>query len=161
EVRNRDLDAFAGRVAHDLRGPLNTVRLAGEQGFASGPGASVAPSGEAWNIFKRGIRRMEQLIDDLLMLPRIDAEMPGLVTEVAAVASFIEADLAPKVKEVSGTLQMQVQPAKVRCGEGLLRDVLWNLGENAVKYRRPDVPLRVDLVGHVSHDQYELSVSDN
>src|SRR5262249_60908846 len=25
--KNRELDAFAGRVAHDLRGPLNTIHL--------------------------------------------------------------------------------------------------------------------------------------
>src|SRR5262249_5997476 len=31
EQRNRELDAFAGRVAHDLRGPLTTITVTAER----------------------------------------------------------------------------------------------------------------------------------
>jgi signal transduction histidine kinase len=38
---------------------------------------------------------------------------------------------------------------------------LWNLGENAVKYRRPEVQLLVQIRGRATPNAYELSVSDN
>jgi signal transduction histidine kinase len=65
------------------------------------------------------------------------------------------------VKEVDGLLRMQIEPARVPCSEGLLREVLWNLGENAVKYRRPEVPLKLEMIGQATHQHYELRVSDN
>lgn len=49
----------------------------------------------------------------------------------------------------------------VRCPAGLLREALFNLADNALKYRRPDVPLEVDIEGHPAADRYELSVRDN
>jgi signal transduction histidine kinase len=44
---------------------------------------------------------------------------------------------------------------------GLLEDVFTNLGDNAVKYRRPDVPLEVDVRGRVDRNAYIYSVADN
>jgi signal transduction histidine kinase len=58
-------------------------------------------------------------------------------------------------------LQVDVQSAKVRCAEGFLRQVLFNLAENAIKYRNPEEPARVEIRGHGLADGYELSVQDN
>jgi signal transduction histidine kinase len=156
ELRNRELDAFAGRVAHDLRGPLTAISLSASRLFERMP---QDEGGMA--IFRRGVQRMEELIDDLLSLSRITAEAAGMICQIEIVASAIEADLGPKVTEVDGRLRLQMQPARVRCSEGLLREVLWNLGENAVKYRRPEVPLQLEMIGHATHQHYELRVSDN
>jgi signal transduction histidine kinase len=65
------------------------------------------------------------------------------------------------VSEAGGTLRVDVQPAAIRCSDGLLRQALWNLGENAVKYRRPDVPPVIAVVGRATTTGYELRVSDN
>jgi signal transduction histidine kinase len=65
------------------------------------------------------------------------------------------------VKEAGGELLVDVEPARVRCSEGLLRQVLWNLGENAVKYRRHSVTPRIELVGRGAGATYQFRVSDN
>jgi len=39
--------------------------------------------------------------------------------------------------------------------------VLWNLGENAIKYRRPDVAPELSIVGRTDATRYAISVSDN
>jgi two-component system, OmpR family, sensor kinase len=156
ENRNRELDAFAGRVAHDLRGPLNTIKLSGSllaEQVPDEPRTAV--------ILQRGVTQMEQLIEDLLTLSRLDSEPLGRVAQTAAVAVVIEEDLGRAVREVGGALHVSVPPATVRCSDGLLREVLWNLGENAVKYRRDDVPLELGIVGTTSDREYVLRVSDN
>ena len=56
---------------------------------------------------------------------------------------------------------MAVDHAVVSCSEGLLRQALTNLTENAVKYRRPDVGPEVEISGTAIDDGYELRVSDN
>jgi signal transduction histidine kinase len=157
ESRNRELDAFAGRVAHDLRGPLTTI------GFSADELARRAPPGERTSeVLRRAIARMETLIADLLALSRVDAQTTTrAASDAAAVASTVEEDLAASVKKVDGHLRVDVEPATVRCSEGLLRQALWNLAENAVKYRRPEVPVEVAIEGREHDPSYEFRVSDN
>jgi signal transduction histidine kinase len=104
---------------------------------------------------------MTGLVDDLLALSRAGNPTDGAVARTEAAAASVETDLRPRVSEAGGTLRVDVAPAAVRCSDGLLRQVLWNLGENAVKYRSPGVPPAIAVVGRVTGTGYELRVSDN
>jgi len=156
ENRNRELDAFAGRVAHDLRGPLNTIKLSGSILAESAPGEPRTAL-----ILQRGVTQMEQLIEDLLALSRLDSQALGAIAQTASVAAVVEEDLARLVGDVGGKLRFEIPDAAVRCSDGLLRQVLWNLGENAVKYRRDEVPLDLRIVGHAAEADYMVRVTDN
>src|SRR5262249_50285197 len=115
EERNRELDAFAGRVAHDLRGPLTAISLAGT--------ATNRLSEDNVNaIFRRGVKRMEAIIQDLLTLSRIGSQT-GTCEALAAAAS-IEEDLRPRVEALGGELRVEAAAGTVSCSEGLLRQVL-------------------------------------
>jgi signal transduction histidine kinase len=154
EDQNRELDAFAGRVAHDLRGPLTAINLAA---FSL---ERLSESG-ASGVFRRAVRQMEAIIQDLLTLSRISAQSNRGSCETTAATSSAEEDLRPKVEELNGTLYIEAATATVQCSEGLLRQVLWNLGENAVKYRRTDVRLKVEIRGRIVAHAYEFTVCDN
>jgi signal transduction histidine kinase len=154
--RNRELDAFAGRVAHDLRGPLTTINLAASECTQRWTGEQRIS-----NVLRRGVDQMEAIIHDLLALSRISTQTVGTRCQMTEVATHAQEDLASKVEAVSGVLQIDVNPATVTANKGLLRQVLWNLGENAIKYRRQDVPLRLEITGRTTRDSYELTVSDN
>jgi signal transduction histidine kinase len=159
EERNRELDAFAGRVAHDLRGPLTAINLA-----AFTKEGTPAESGEqqgASAVFCRGVKQMEAIIDDLLTLSRISAQSMSARCETASVAASVEEDIRPKVEAVGGTLQVEAEDATALCNEGLLRQALWNLGDNAVTYRRAGVQLAVNIRGRITPQAYEFTVSDN
>ena len=155
-VRNHELDAFSGRVAHDLRGPLSVVSLATSKLQADVPKAEPTIA-----LLRRGVGRMEALIADLLALARIDRASATAVASITDVTEDLEKELRPKVQELKGTLRVSVEPALVRCSEGLLHQVLWNLGENALKYRREDVPPDIAIEGHVHGMSYHLRVVDN
>ena len=155
EQQNRDLDAFAGRVAHDLRNPLSSVNLAASRL------ANQIPSGDqATAILRRAVERMDALIHDLLILSRAGMQ-PVEVCDPAKAAADVWDDLSPRVEAQGGTMRMNVVPAKVRASGGLLRQALSNLVDNAVKYRRPDVAVHVDLTGRSDRQTYEIHVSDN
>ena len=154
EDRNRELDAFAGRVAHDLRGPLTTLGLAASQ-LETMPDARRTA-----DALGRGIKRISGLIEDLLALSRIGAK-PGACTDTAPVASALADELGPSVRLASGTLKIELAPARIACSQELLRQVLWNLGENALKYRRPEVPPAIAIVGKPEQERYVIHVSDN
>jgi signal transduction histidine kinase len=155
EKRNRELDAFAGRIAHDLRNPLNTISLAAEMLGAKLPDAvaMTAPIG-------RGVSRIARLIDDLLVLSRIGS-MSRAATRVEAIAPSLQEDLGKIVDDVRGVLRLELEPADVVCSEGLLRQVLWNLGENAIKYRREGVVPELEIAGRIEGSRYAIRVIDN
>ncbi len=156
ESRNRELDAFAGRVAHDLRGPLTTISLSADRL------AERLPSDDsAIAILRRGAVRMDELIEDLLALSRIGSQLDEAPCDVARVAASVEEELGPRVRQAGGALRVDVESAEVRPGEGLLRQLLWNLAENALKYRRPEVPVRIEIIGRRDGSGYALRVEDN
>ncbi|HEX4997339.1 MAG TPA: ATP-binding protein [Terriglobia bacterium] len=156
EERNRDLDAFAGQVAHDLRGPLTTISLA-----AFLLATPKVFEGDSGRILLRAVKRMETTIDDLLTLSRVRGEGAIAQCNAANSAATAEEQLRPAVEAVGGLLRVEVEAALVACNEGFLRQVFWNLGENAVKYRRADVRLEIDIRGRVISRAYEFVVTDN
>ena len=155
EDRNRELDAFAGRVAHDIRNPLMVIRLAAEQ-----LSVVVPQHPKPTELLRRGVRRMETLVDDLLTLACVEGQMPGSC-DPATVAAQIQEDFATRFEGVKGQLRVAVNHASVSCSEGLLRQALTNLTENAIKYHRPDTTPEVEISGGAVDDRYDLRVSDN
>jgi signal transduction histidine kinase len=156
EDRNRELDAFAGRVAHDLRAPLSNVNLAASQLAQRTVGDT-----RTFTILQQSVRRMEGLIEDLLALSAVGANPLGKCDPAVAASQVLE-DLLPRVTREGGTLNVDVASAIVRCGEGLLRQVLWNLADNAIKYRRPEEPVQITIAGRPANGRvYELRISDN
>ncbi len=155
EEQNRELDAFAGRVAHDLRGPLTTVSLAASR--------LVKRLGDpkSGDVLQRGLERMDSVIEDLLSLSRIHVESRGAQCDPAAAAAEVREDLAPRLQKEGATLRMQVEPARCCCAQGLLRQALFNLADNAIKYRRAGVVPEVLVIGRAAGERYVLTVADN
>jgi signal transduction histidine kinase len=155
EARNRELDAFAGRVAHDVRGPLTTVKLA-----MPALGAKLPKEDRTLEILGRGVARMETLVEDLLTLARVESQATGRC-DPAAVVAEVEADFAPRIAAEKGALRVSVHHADVSCSSGLLRQAVTNLVENAVKYHRPETAPEVEISGSPCEGGYDLKVSDN
>lgn len=159
ERANRDLDAFAGRIAHDLRNvlaplPLNAERLRrrGEQREAV---ESVADK------IERVGRRADGLIEALLAFAR--AGQPPDVTAAAsirrAVSEAVE-DVNDLRSMVDGEVIVDVEDLDVRCGESLLGTVVTNLLTNALKFVEGRPERRVHVVARRSGPLCELTVSD-
>jgi hypothetical protein len=96
EARNRELDAFAGRVAHDLGGSLNVINL------SVAAVSQYVPNQEKHTTLYRGVRHMHALIQDLLTLSRIDHVLSGAVAETTAIAPILEEELGPRVRNSDG-----------------------------------------------------------
>jgi signal transduction histidine kinase len=155
ELRNRDLDAFAARAAHDIRGPLTSIKLAAERMIKETQHAGA--SGAA---LRRGIARMEALIDDLLALASVGEHVTS-TCDPATVASQLVEDFAQRLETEHGAIRVSVEHARTNAGEGLLRQAMANLTDNAIKYHRPDVAPEIEIVGRVEGSSYSLRLSDN
>lgn len=136
EATNKELEAFTYSVAHDLRAPLRQIdgfaRLLVEETQA---GLGEEPQRHLHHICE-GVRRMGQLVDDLLNLARVGRqEVRSQVTGLGSVVAEVLRDLE---REKSGrAIEWKIQPLPfVECDPALMKQVFVNLLSNAVKFTR-------------------------
>ena len=132
---NKELEAFAYSVAHDLRGPLQQISNIGflleqtEMIAPSSPGtlALVQKLGE-------GSKRMSALIEDLLNLSRASTTpLRRTPIDLSTIAEGIVTSLRGEDPERSVEIKIE-KGAHAIADEGLVRVALENLLRNAWKY---------------------------
>jgi signal transduction histidine kinase len=133
---NKELEAFSYSVSHDLRAPLRHIE--GYVGMLQRATRGVLDEKAERYLETIGAASVEmgQLIDDLLAFSRSGAET----------VSEVEVDLTPLLDEVIQRMQMgtrdrnitwNILPLPTVIGDpAMLRQVLANLLDNAVKYSR-------------------------
>lgn len=158
---NRDLEQFAYVASHDLQEPLRKV-ASFCQLLQRRYGGKLDERADQYIYFAvDGAQRMQRLINDLLAFSRI-----GRIT-----SGFTEVDLQKVMDEVSGQLDAAREYADgeiiytdlptIRGEEPLLTNLLANLVNNALKFRKPEVPPRVEIKARQVGDQWEISCEDN
>jgi len=138
ERRADELDAFAGRVAHDVVGPMSAASLALDllaRGTTSPERAArVIESGRA------GIMRARLIADGLLAFARAGARPePGVGADVTEVIAGAIKEIAPgqgdRPREGEVVIVAEVEaPGTVACNPGVLAILVSNLLRNALKY---------------------------
>ena len=130
----KDMEAISYSIAHDLRAPLRSVN-----GFAAlvaeMDGDRLSPEGR--QMFERithSSRNMGQMISDMLELLRVvRVEIDAVPVDMNALARSVTEALAPAVPHA----QIRALPLPAVLGDAaLLRQVLVNLVDNALKYSR-------------------------
>jgi PAS domain S-box-containing protein len=142
----KDMEAISYSIAHDLRAPLRSVN-----GFASviaaDEGERLSP--EALRMFERiarSSRNMGQMITDMLELLRVvRVDLVTVPVNMSVLAHSVSESLAPGTPNALIGIK-QLPP--VMGDATLLRQVLMNLMDNALKYARhrpqPEVVLGFD-----------------
>ncbi|NRT55578.1 sensor histidine kinase [Sphaerotilus uruguayifluvii] len=167
EAKHREMERFTYSVSHDLKAPLR-----GLDGYSrlllSEKAAQLDEEGRLFvDNIRRAANQMSQLIEDLLAYSRIERLRPTLVPIV--LQDLVDETLA----EVGGCLAHAGAEVATDLGalvilgerKGLLL-TLRNLVDNAIKFRRPDRPLRLSISAISRPDAQgragvELSVGDN
>lgn len=152
EKTEQRLRRFVADASHELRTPLATIRGHAElitTGIASEPAeiATVAGRIESESV------RMSALVEDLLLLARLDATrvIEQRPVDLLSIAVDVVADTrvrvpARQVDVANPTAAPWTDtPAIVLGDEGRLQQVLTNLLSNAVKYTPPDTPITVEV----------------
>lgn len=161
ETTNKELEAFSYSVSHDLRGPLRAIN--GYIHILEEEHADQLDE-EGKELFKR-VRRtsqhMGQLIDDLLKLSRLTKqEVIRVPVDLGALANTV-------VKELR-----EAEPGRfvtIEIGEGLtanadprlLRVVLANLFNNALKFTRKNQQAKIEFRAFQNGEEKVFFVRDN
>ena len=155
---------FVANASHELKTPI--AGLAGFIETLRGPAREDTAARERFlGIMAEQADRMRRLVDDLLMLSRIEQH------EHARPAAAV--DLSGVLRSVLDLLQLKASSRKVRIELDLPADlpraigdhdeliiVFQNLIDNAVKYARPDTAVRVEA-RRSGEDRVAIAVRDD
>jgi two-component system phosphate regulon sensor histidine kinase PhoR len=152
---------FVANVSHELKTPLAAIR-----GYAETLRDGALDEPPTAKRFTDRIlsqcRRLQELLDDLLILSRlegVDASLEREPVSLDAVARHAVELLAPTAREKRVEIDLKEEPVpRIQGDPGGLERLLLNLLDNAIKYNRPDGRITV-RVGRCGGDAL-LEVSD-
>jgi signal transduction histidine kinase len=145
---------FISNVSHELKTPLTVI-----QGHAASMEASPAQD-DRWQTSRRIVAeeaaRLTQLVDNLLLLSRLEMPDFSLETRLVNLEAVVEdailqlADLA-EARNISLSLQRESDLPRIMADRARLKQVFINLLDNAIKYNREGGRVTVRLSADDEH----------
>ena len=151
---------FVGDASHELRTPLTAVR-----GFAEAARMGAIDTDIALSRITEESSRMQVLVEDLLLLTRIDNGTPfdlADIKEISVGSLLTSAVDAAHVSWPDRDISLVLSEDGIVVGdETRLRQVVDNLIVNAVRHAGENTQIRVGLRIDHEHDNALIMVSDN
>jgi len=154
-----ELELYSSRLAHDVRGPLTSVKLAVDLAARS---MEASKTRDMLERASRIVLRVSELMDGLLMLASVNAPQDRTGTaSVPVVFADLRAELLPAAHAYEIELEMPEPPAcAVACTPGILVNLVNNLAGNAFKYMGQSAVRRVMIRAAPSRDAVRIEVED-
>lgn len=161
--QSRDaLNAFAYTVSHDLRAPLRAM-----QGFSQALLEDCyeqldAGGRDCAHRISNAARRMDELLNDILVYSRVDREHMDLQpVSLESVVDEVLASMAQNIADAKAVVSVdRPLPVVVGC-RPVLEQAVTNLVSNAVKFTKRDTIPDVRVSAQSANGTVRLSVSDN
>jgi signal transduction histidine kinase len=159
-IQNNDLDAFAGRVAHDLKNALGPLLIF--PALLRRDATDPQRVRELAHSTERSTRRTSQVIDSLLAFARASRAVdPDAAAPVRDAVESVLDETTQLASQLGATIEVAAIPdLVVRCEPGLLHVVLANIVGNAVKYLSGRPMRRVQIRVAKEEDACRLEIAD-
>jgi PAS domain S-box-containing protein len=163
---NVDLDSFIYTASHDLKGPITNIEglLAALTDELPIEARQRPPVNDILNMLTKSVERFQRTIEQLSDVAKLHREhgLAGAAVPLAPVVQGVSLDLAPLVHSTGAQLDIELaEGVAVHFLEKNLRSLLYNLLNNALKYRDPDRSPHVCLRAYPEGQQVRLTVQDN
>ncbi|MCR3923001.1 MAG: hypothetical protein NUK65_10890, partial [Firmicutes bacterium] len=136
EAANRELESFAYSVSHDLRTPLRAINGFSRIIMEDYADKLDEEGNRLLNVVRTNSQKMDHLITDLLTLSRVTrADVRHTSIDMTTLAQSVLQEVAISERT---NLDFSVEALPTVLGDPvLMRQVWFNLLENALKYTRP------------------------
>ncbi len=157
----RYIDNFSSFVAHELKTPLAVIQGESELALMRERSPEEYRQAIAGNLSQA--QAMLRIIDDLLLLAKLEYQLDTLEMRPFDLSELLnevyaETQMRCGAKQLSLSLDVPQEPLRIRGNQSLLRRLLLNLTDNAVKF----TPVGGSIVLSVrrAKDGIEIAVAD-
>jgi len=158
---NKDLEAFAYSVSHDLRAPIRHI-----DGFVRLMYSKITdPPEQVVNYFGKiesASQRMSSMIDSLLSFSRLGRKELSLsLTDLRSLINEVIDEINPDV-EMRNIEWVIGELPEIKCDYNLMKLAFENLLSNAIKYTSKKDVSRIEIgYNCVNQNEYEIYIKDN
>lgn len=160
EYLNQELEAFSYSVSHDLQSPLRSINSLIRMVTENTNGKLADGELNMLQAAGKNAVRMSALVDDLLELSKLDKkEISKTRVDMNALVKSVVDDIEQDVKTEATIL---IHPLhEIEADYTLMRQAMYNLISNAVKYSSKTKHPRVEISSHQQADEIIFTVKDN
>lgn len=159
---NADLDSFVYTASHDLTAPI--ANLSGLADLISTEQEGLSAEQQHYlDLMQQSIVKLQTTIFDLTRMILVETEKDLIKQEVffENLYNDIRADLKGLIEKNNATITFNFQVESIRYAKKNLRSIMFNLINNAVKYRFPGRDLHIHVSTYDFNNKTILTVIDN
>ena len=161
EDANKELEAFAYSVSHDLRVPLRAIDGFSRIVIEDYEDKLDDEGKRLLNIVRENTKKMGQLIDDILLLSRAGRqEMRVSSIDMESLVMDIFGELKPSIENRDVQLEIKALPPAYG-DRTLIYQVLSNLMSNSIKFTRIKEKAIIEVGANERKDENVYYVKDN
>ncbi len=157
---------FINNMTHELKTPASSISLAVEMLTDPSIKQTPAMAASAAKIVKDETKRLHMLIDKVLQTSVFEGQKVSYKNKELNANKLVEEVVNTfelKVKQIGGTLNTDIRAteANIYADPMHITNVLFNLMENAVKYRNEEVAFHLNVATWNEHHEIFISIEDN
>jgi two-component system, OmpR family, sensor kinase len=151
---------FVADASHELRTPLTSIRGFADFYAQRGDDVDRETTDRLMNRIRQEAVRMTTLVDDMLLLARLDEQraLELAPVDLSSLAADAVHDFSAIHQDRSLTLAAAPDPVVIYADEARIRQVIGNLISNAMRHTPDGTPVRVAVLA--DDDRAHLSVAD-
>ena len=158
---------FINNMTHELKTPISAVSLAAQMLQDESIDKTPAMLDRLLNVITSETKRLGFQVDKVLQMSLFDDKNTAALNmrelDANDLVSNIVNTFAVKVNQSGGTIttELEADDPYICADEMHFTNVVFNLMDNAVKYRRADVPITLHIRTWNANGKFMLSVNDN
>lgn len=157
---------FINNMTHEFKTPISTISLAAQ--MLNDPSVTKSPAifSHISSVINDETKRLRLEVDKVLQMSMFDKQKASLKCKDIDMNELIQGVVTTfmiKVGKYGGTLDSRLTASRavVLADEMHITNVIFNLMDNAVKYRREDVDLHLEVRTWNEDDKLMISIQDN
>ena len=158
---------FINNMTHEFKTPISTISLAAQMLNDDSVRKSPTMLQHISGVINDETRRLRFQVEKVLQMSLLDRQKATLKLQeldVNAVIANVEHTYKLKVEKYGGTItsNLDAEDSIVNVDEMHFTNVIFNLLDNALKYRNNEIPLKLSIsTRNIGEDKIEISISDN